>query len=109
TDLSGDPPFREVVARVRETSLGAWEHQDLPFERLVEELRPRREPSHNPIFQVMFVHQAAIAPMGLPGLRAEPFGGARAVSRYDLEVYALESESGLDLALVYCADLFDAP
>jgi len=112
TDLSGDPPLREVIARVRETSLGAWEHQDLPFERLVEELRPRRDPSHTPIFQVMFVHHgnvtAAEPVVEIPGLRTEPVGDTRAVSRYDLEVYALESAEGLFLALEYSTALFDA-
>src|SRR6185369_10984290 len=116
TGLAGDPPFREIVARVRETSLGAWEHQDLPFERLVEELRPRRDPSHNPVFQVMFVHHAdfqtglaaAEPAIDLPGLTTEPFGGTRAVSRYDLEVYALESDAGLFLAMAFCTALFDA-
>ncbi len=112
TGLSGDPPFRELVTRVRETSLGAWEHQDLPFERLVEELRPRRDPSYNPVFQVMFVHHSDLAAaeptLALPGLTAEPFGGTRAVSRYDLEVYALESDGGLFLALAFCTALFDA-
>ncbi|HEY2739732.1 MAG TPA: AMP-binding protein, partial [Thermoanaerobaculia bacterium] len=98
--------------RVRETSLGAWEHQDLPFERLVEELRPRRDPSYNPVFQVMFIHHSDLAAaepaLALPGLSAEPFGGTRAVSRYDLEVYALESDGGLYLALAFCTALFDA-
>ncbi|HKH43621.1 MAG TPA: amino acid adenylation domain-containing protein, partial [Thermoanaerobaculia bacterium] len=112
TDLSGDPAFREVMARVRETSLGAWEHQDLPFERLVEELRPRRDPSHTPIFQVMFVHHgnvtAAERVVEIPGLRTEPVGDTRAVSRYDLEIYALESAEGLFLALEYSTALFDA-
>jgi amino acid adenylation domain-containing protein len=116
TGLSNDPAFREIVARVRETSLGAWEHQDLPFERLVEELRPRRDPSHNPVFQVMFVHHsdlraglaAAEPAIDLPGLTTEPFGGTRAVSRYDLEVYALESDAGLFLAMGFCTALFDA-
>src|SRR6185295_8927857 len=82
------------------------------FERLVEELRPRRDPSHPPLFQVMFVHhgnvEAAETRIELPGLRAEPFGGACAGSRYDLEVYALESAAGLFLALVYSTALFDA-
>ena len=111
TDLSGDPPFRELLGRVRETSLGAWDHQDLPFERLVDELRPPRTFSHAPIFQVMFVHQAMRHAGGSDSaslLRAEPLPGRRAVSRYDLEVYCLETPDGMTLALEYSTDLFDA-
>src|SRR5262249_8759513 len=74
TDLSGDPTFRELLARVRETALGAYAHQDLPFEMLVQSLRPDRDPSHSSLFQVMFILQNA--PLKIPsiaGLTAGPF------------------------------------
>jgi amino acid adenylation domain-containing protein len=109
TDLGGDPPFREILARVRETALGAYEHQDLPFERLVEELKPKRDLGYTPLFQVMFVQQAA--PWELPenhgALESLKVGGIRALSRFDLELYAIELRDGMDLALEYNTDLFD--
>ncbi|MEW5929719.1 MAG: amino acid adenylation domain-containing protein, partial [Gemmatimonadota bacterium] len=112
TDLGGDPTFREVLRRVREATLGAYDHQDLPFERILEELQPARSLSHSPVFQVMLNLQNLQdeRPAALEGLRAERFGGASSSAKYDLTLYALEGAAGIDLELVYDADLFeDAP
>ncbi|HEX5723982.1 MAG TPA: amino acid adenylation domain-containing protein, partial [Longimicrobiaceae bacterium] len=109
-DLSGDPSFQELVRRVRETALGAYAHQDLPFERLVEEVAPERGLSHTPLFQVMFALQNAGAGggAGIAGVRLEPFGGEIRTARFDLELDLQEVGEELFGSLRVRADLFDA-
>jgi amino acid adenylation domain-containing protein len=109
-DLSGDPSFQELVRRVRETALGAYAHQELPFERLVEEVAPERGLSHTPLFQVMFALQNADAGdgSGIAGLRLEPFRGEIRTVRFDLELDLTEVGEELVGSLRFRTDLFDA-
>ncbi|MDX2683636.1 non-ribosomal peptide synthetase, partial [Streptomyces soliscabiei] len=114
TDLSGDPAFTEVLRRVREAGLGAFEHQDVPFERLVEELAPQRSLARHPLFQVVLtMNDIADGLMELPGLRAEMMSTARPAAKFDLDVMAGEAfddtgaPAGIRGALTAAVDLFD--
>ncbi|HEV7506853.1 MAG TPA: amino acid adenylation domain-containing protein [Thermoanaerobaculia bacterium] len=109
-ELAGSPTFRELLGRVRETTLGAFAHQDLPFERLVEEVQPERRLGHMPLFQVMLAVQpvAAAAPPELPGLRLSRLSTGFAQARIDLALSATQGDGWLHLAMEYSADLFDA-
>ncbi|MBA3711243.1 MAG: amino acid adenylation domain-containing protein [Pyrinomonadaceae bacterium] len=111
TDLSGNPSFRELLGRVREVTLGAYEHQDVPFEKLVEELQPERSLNRMPLFQVMFMMQNAPAQaLELPGLKLSSLSFDKEMPvRSDLDLYLREELSGaVNGSLVYDADLFDA-
>jgi len=108
TDLSGDPTFVEVLRRVRSIALNAFEHQDLPFERLVEGLQSERSLSHNPIFQVMFAFQNAPgSPLQLSGLDASPVRLVTEKTHFDLTLAITERSPGLIARLSYSTDLFD--
>ncbi|HEU4881191.1 MAG TPA: amino acid adenylation domain-containing protein, partial [Longimicrobium sp.] len=110
TDLSGDPAFHEVLRRVRAVTLGAYEHQDAPFERLVEELQPERSLGHSPLFQVMFsLDDGDAAAPAFPGVRAEAVGVETATAKFDLALGMSRGEGGLRAAIAYSTALFEAP
>jgi amino acid adenylation domain-containing protein len=108
TDLSGDPTFRGLVARVRETALGAYAHQDLPFDRLVEALRVRRDPGRHPLFQIKVDFQAMEETQEpLPDLTLRPVPPAEAAAHSDLTVYFSESPDRISVVWEHNTDLFD--
>ncbi|HLL48541.1 MAG TPA: amino acid adenylation domain-containing protein, partial [Longimicrobiaceae bacterium] len=107
-DLSGDPSFRETLRRVREVTLSAYEHQELPFERLVEELQPERSLSHSPLFQVMFTLQNTGGGEGaLSGLNVSEVGAELASAKFDLSLSLTATPRGLQGGLTYGTDLFE--
>jgi non-ribosomal peptide synthetase component F len=109
TDLSGDPTFLELLAQVRKAALGAFEHQDMPFELLVEELQPTRSLSQNPLFQVMFLLQSAErSAAAQPGSHGpQPVHIATTAAKFDLTVSVVETAEAAQISIEYNADLFD--
>jgi amino acid adenylation domain-containing protein len=109
TDLGGDPTFRQLLARVRQQTLDAHAHPDLPFERVVEELNPERSRSHTPLFQVMFVLQNSLGGRTtMPGVEVQAVDGITPAAKFDLTLSMMEVSRGLHATLDYAADLFDA-
>ncbi|MFD2415758.1 amino acid adenylation domain-containing protein [Amycolatopsis pigmentata] len=109
TDTSGDPSFRALLRRVRETDLAAYANQDVPFERLVEALNPARSVSHTPLFQVILTYDsgADIRPE-LPGLSVEPYLAGSGTTKFDLSFFVWETATTIEGYLDYATDLFDA-
>ncbi|PMB49545.1 non-ribosomal peptide synthetase, partial [Fischerella thermalis CCMEE 5205] len=109
TDLSGNPSFRELLRRVREVALGAYAHQDVPFEKLVEKLQPQRNLSYTPLFQVMFVLQNAHSlEIELPSLTLSTLESDSGTAKFDLTLYMAETASGMIGNVEYNTDLFEA-
>ncbi|MEQ8997814.1 MAG: aminotransferase class V-fold PLP-dependent enzyme [Coleofasciculus sp. B1-GNL1-01] len=109
TDFSGNPTFEELLGRVRQVTMEAYDHQDLPFEKLVEELQPERNANYNPLFQVSFVLQnTPKVKCELPWLTLTPVKVKRTRALLDLRLDITETDSGLEGFWEYNTDLFDA-
>ncbi|MEU0389889.1 amino acid adenylation domain-containing protein, partial [Streptomyces chartreusis] len=115
TDTSGDPAFEELLEQVRQASLAAYEHQDVPFEHLVEILNPERSPGHHPLFQVALVLQnAPSGAFGLPGIQVQAEVLSSGTSRFDMLISLTERQDGageqrgIEVLVEYATDLFDA-
>jgi len=108
TDVSGNPTFRQLLGRVKEVALEAYEHQDLPFEKLVEELNPDRNVSHAPVFQVMFGMQNVPRDTpSLSGLSITRMSLPSVTAKFDLTLFISETATGLNCWLEYNTDLFE--
>src|SRR6185503_11291970 len=109
TNVSGNPSFRELIGRVKEVALGAYAHQDVPFEKLVEELHPERDLSRSPLFQVMFSMQnvAADGAVETSGLRLSPVESKRESAKFDLTLSLTDLGEAITGTLEYNTDLFE--
>ncbi|MFN6483748.1 MULTISPECIES: amino acid adenylation domain-containing protein [unclassified Nostoc] len=108
SDLSGNPTFQELLNRVREVTLEAYSHQDLPFEKLVEELHPERDLSRHPLFQVVFsLQNTPIEALELPGLKLSLFDFDSKIAKIDLEFHLWRDLETLKGEVVYSTDLFE--
>ncbi|MGW5937077.1 amino acid adenylation domain-containing protein [Streptomyces celluloflavus] len=110
TDLSGDPTFHEALRRVAAVCLAAYDHQDIPFERLVEQLKPERSLAHTPVFQVLVSYQNVPIPVWNEGtVRAEPLALEAKKAEFDLLLDMFEDDGQVWGRLEYSTDLFDEP
>lgn len=109
TRFTDNPTFQEVLRQTREMALGAFAHQELPFERLVEELKPERNLGYTPLFQVMFtLHNAPTAPLQLSGITSHSIGFDFYITKIDLSLSMEETADGIIGLFTYNTDLFDA-
>src|SRR5262245_7688506 len=109
TDLGGEVKVREAIGRERDGALGAYAHQDVPFEKVVEELQPERDLSRHPIFQVTFVYERATEErVAVENLRLSEFGTEFTQAKYDLWLAVVERARGVTAVMECCRALFDA-
>ena len=109
TDLAGEPTFRALLRRVRETTLGAYEHQEVPFDRLVAEAQPVRSAGHAPLFQVLLeLHNAPGGGIAFPGVEVSPVASGTPAAKLDLALIFTDSAAALAGELHYAAELWDA-
>ncbi|HTC92174.1 MAG TPA: condensation domain-containing protein, partial [Terriglobales bacterium] len=107
TRLEGYPSFREVLRRVREASLASYDHQDVPFEKIVEELQPSRDLSRSPVFQAMLILQAPAAPAGFKGIEVTPVDLELTTTKFDLTLFLCEFSEVIEGFVEYNTDLFE--
>jgi amino acid adenylation domain-containing protein len=107
-NLSGNPSFRILLGRTRDVALEAYAHQNLPFEKLVQQLHPQRNMSHAPVFQVLFgLQNEPETPLELTGLDLTPIALHTGTSKFDLSVFVKEHSGALELIVEFSTDLFE--
>ncbi len=106
-DLSGSPTFRDLLRRVRQVAIEAFEHQDVPFENIVEELQPARDLTSNPLFQVLFAMQQGPAAVEFHGLKVRSLEMETIATRFDLEFHAHLHDRRIRTTVIYNVDLFN--
>ncbi len=110
TNFSGNPTFKELLCRVADMALDAYAHQDLPFEKLVEEIHPERSLNHTPLFQVLFnMVNEEDGKVEIPGLTVERLASSSSESKFDMTLYVRQQNAQISFDLVFRADLFDEP
>lgn len=108
-DCAGDPPVREILARVRQTSIGAFVNQDVPFERVVEAVQPKRDPGRSPLFQINFLYQRDfVRPFSASGVQLTAIPSVSPGSMYDLNFFLVERAEGLRASCEYNTNLYDS-